>query len=270
MAIILPKIPKIAIFDLTDCEGCELEFINLREKLTSLLGQVEFANWRMASDNHDIGPFDLTFIEGSPITPNDIETVKQARAASRLVVTLGTCAEFGGVQAVLSPKEWESGLKEVYGGDYKTPNRAPKPVSYYIDVDIHLPGCPVNINELERFLAAILNGKKPEVARYPVCLECKAKENSCLLLEGQPCLGPVTKGGCNAVCPERGLRCWGCFGALPGGNQKALNKLFTEKYGEIRARQLLEIFYSSQDEFKEIYPLQKPVNKEKKRVRIST
>jgi len=249
--------PKIAIFDMTDCEGCELEFINLREKLTSIAGQTEIANWRMGSTNNDPGPFDVTFIEGTPITEKDIEVVKQARAASRLIVSLGTCADLGGVQSWIGETAWKKGVKLVYGENYKTTSKAPKPISYYIDVDIHLPGCPVNPNEIAEVLGAILAGRKPTEARFPVCLECKAKENECLLLAGKECLGPVTKGGCEAVCPSRGLRCWGCFGALRGGNTRAMKNLLTEKYGKERAEQLLAIFYYQQNEYKELYPKEK-------------
>lgn len=244
--------PKIAIFDLTDCEGCELEFINLREKLTETLGQVELANWRLGSTNTDPGPFDITFIEGTPITDADIEIVKQARAVSRIVVSLGSCADLGGVQSWLGSGARAKGLKLVYGEKYKSSGKAPKPISYYIDVDIHLPGCPINPDELEGVLGALLAGRRPTEVRFPVCLECKAGENECLLLAGQACLGPVTKGGCEAVCPSRGLRCWGCFGALRGGNLKAMKKLLEEKWGKERAGQLLSIFYSQQDEYKEL------------------
>ena len=120
---------KIAIFDLTDCEGCELELINLREKLAKVAEQTDIANWRFASHNHDLGPFDITFIEGSPITEGDIEAVKQARAASRLVVALGSCADLGGLQASLGAKAWTQGLKEVYGEKYQTKSKPPKPLS---------------------------------------------------------------------------------------------------------------------------------------------
>jgi len=244
--------PRIAIFDLTDCEGCELEFINLREKLTETLGQVDVANWRLGSTNTDSGPYDVTFIEGTPITEDDIATVKQARAVSRLVVSLGSCADLGGVQSWLGVSARKEGLKLVYGEKYKSSGMAPKPISYYIDVDIHLPGCPINPNELADLLGALLAGRMPTEARFPVCLECKARENECLLLAGQACLGPVTKGGCEAACPSKGLRCWGCFGALRGGNLKAMQKLLNEKFGKERTNQLLAIFYSQQDEYKEL------------------
>jgi sulfhydrogenase subunit delta len=241
---------RIAIFDLTDCEGCELQLINLREKLALVNEQTEIANWRLASENKNRGPFDVTFIEGSPITDVDIELVKQARANSKLIITLGSCAALGGVQSSIN---WAKELSNVYGKDYKTKSKPPKPVGYYVNVDLHLPGCPVNTEEIADFISAILINKKPTEARYPVCLECKSNENNCLLLEGQPCLGPITKGGCNAACPDRGLRCWGCFGALRGGNAKALKNLFDKKFGEERTKQLLEIFYSNQNEFKELY-----------------
>jgi sulfhydrogenase subunit delta len=253
----LKILPKVAIFDLTDCEGCELEFINMREKLTALIGQVEFANWRLGSNNINTGPFDVTFIEGTPISDADIQLVKQARAVSRVVISLGSCADLGGIQSSIGKSGWKEGIKLVYGEKYKTTSRPPKPLSYYIDVDFRLPGCPVNTTELEGVLGALLAGKMPTEKRSPVCLECKAKENSCLLLEGEPCLGPVTKGGCDALCPSKGLRCWGCFGALRGGNQQSLKKMLDAKHGKARTEQVFEAFMSQQDEFKEMYPREK-------------
>lgn len=245
---------KIAIFDLTDCEGCEAELTSLGSELVNFSEACDIVNWRLGSDNSHPGPFDLTFIEGTPITEADIETIKQLRANSALIVSLGSCADLGGVQGYLSKKEWEAGIKAVYGKDYKTTSKPPRPLSYYIQVDHRLPGCPVNRKELAQFIASFLIGKKPTVATYPVCLECKANENTCLLLEGQPCLGPITKGGCEAICPKRGLRCWGCFGALEGGNPRALKTFFEKSYGKDRTKQLLRSFFANQDEYRALYP----------------
>lgn len=253
MADHVKKLPKIAIFDLTDCEGCESEFINLREKLTKLIGQVDIANWRLGSDNKNTGPFDITFIEGTPITTTDIEIVKQARAASKVVVSLGACADLGGVQSWIGAANWRKDVPLVYGKNYKTTSKPPKPISYYIDVDYRLPGCPINQNELARLLGNLLVGKSPEKITYPVCLECKAKENECLLIDGEPCLGPITRGGCEAICPSRGLRCWGCFGVLEGSNLIAMKNNLESRFGKERAEQILATFMSQQDEFKALY-----------------
>lgn len=244
---------RLAIFDLTDCEGCELELINLREKLTTIYEQTDIVNWRLASNNKDYGPFDATFIEGSPITESDIETVKLARASSKLIISLGSCADLGGIQAILNSDQWKEGIREVYGKDYKTNSKPPKPLTYYIDVDIHLPGCPVNQDELLGVLTSLVALKSPTPATYPVCLECKERENDCLLLAGQPCLGPITKGGCQAICPSRGLRCWGCFGLLPGGNPKAIKKMFEKKFGKEKTKKIMEVFYSHQVDYIELF-----------------
>lgn len=259
--------PKIAIFDLTDCEGCESEFINLLEKLAIFAEEADIINWRLATDNQNLSEFDVCFIEGSPITESDIESVKRLRGNSRTVVSLGSCAELGGIQTSITEKEWKEGIPLVYGKSYKTSSKFPRPLSYYVDVDIHLPGCPINKNELAEVLASLLIGKKPVEARYPVCLECKARENTCLLLDGEPCLGPVTKGGCEAVCPSRGLRCWGCFGALRGGNQKALKNFFEKSFGKERTKQILKSFYSSQDEYKALYPREETQSATKKLIK---
>ncbi len=248
---------KIAVFDMTDCEGCEVVMVSIREKLVHLANQTIIANWRLASHNTSTGSFDVTFIEGSPISESDIELVKQARAASKVIVALGTCAAFGGVQSSLGNASWKKGITEVYGKEYKTKSKPPKPLSYYIDVDYVIPGCPVDAGELADFIASLLANRRPSEVRYPVCLECKARENGCLLLAGEPCLGPVTKGGCEAACPTRGLRCWGCFGALSGGNQLALKKSFDKRFGKERTEQLLGTFFSEQAEYKELYPKEK-------------
>lgn len=236
----------IGVFDLTDCEGCELQFVSLREKLAEIEDLIEVTNWRLVASKNSPGPFDVTFIEGSPITESDIEIIKQARRVSKKIVTLGICADLGGVQASFSGDRTKA-LKAIYGEKYKVQTKAPKPVSYYIDVDIHLPGCPVNPVELTDLLSCLALGKKFTPAYGPVCLECKAKNNPCLFLDEGFCLGPVTKGGCGAPCPSAGLRCYGCFGPIPDANLEAMEKDAKEVSSEDVERSLAMFFHESPD-----------------------
>ena len=39
---------------------------------------------------------------------------------------------------------------------------------------------------------------------------------------GTPCLGPVTHGGCGALCPAFNRGCYGCFGPVAGANTDSL------------------------------------------------
>lgn len=242
---------RLAVFDLTDCEGCELQFLSLREKLAKRGRDFTIANWRLLSSGGDGGPFDVTFIEGSPITETDIEVVKQARAVSEKIITLGTCAVLGGLQAALPENMRSKNLEKVYGKKYKATSKPPKPVSYYIDVDIDIPGCPVNPDELERLLSCLFSGKEFKEVKYPVCLECKAKGNTCLFLEDGFCMGPVTKGGCGAPCPSAGLRCYGCFGPVDGANIEALKNVAGKYTDKKYLSDNIELYFKNSDEYKD-------------------
>lgn len=242
---------RLAIFDLTDCEGCELQFLKLREKLAERGQDFEISNWRLLDQARDDGPFDITFIEGSPMTGSDIEIVKRARALSKKIIALGTCAVHGGVQSALPEAGREKSLRDIYGDKYRTTTKAPKPISYYIDVDIDLPGCPINPDQLERLLSELFAGKKITTVDHAVCLDCKAAGNVCLFIEEGFCLGPVTRGGCGAPCPKAGLACYGCFGPAEDANLDALKKVTEHYYGPENLKNSLELFFRPTDEYKE-------------------
>jgi len=56
-----------------------------------------------------------------------------------------------------------------------------------------------------------------------VCIECKRRGSTCVLVApGIPCLGPVTRTGCGAICPAFGRGCYGCFGPSSYPNVAAL------------------------------------------------
>ena len=49
--------PKIAIYDFTDCEGCEVAIISLREKLLEIENRLDIIDWRLAQEKKEEGPF---------------------------------------------------------------------------------------------------------------------------------------------------------------------------------------------------------------------
>lgn len=242
---------RIAIFDLTDCEGCELEFLALRKSLAARGHDFEITNWRLANEINSTGPFDISFIEGTPITDRDIEVVKQARKVSKQIITLGTCAAWGGLQSAIPEKDRAKQIEAVYGKKYQATSKPPRPLSYYIDIDIHLAGCPVNPKELEKLLTCLFAGKEFKQAGGPVCLDCKSAGNPCLFLDEGFCMGPVTKGGCGAPCPSRGLRCYGCFGPIPNANLSALKTAGSKHLSENEIENAMRLFFAHSNEYKE-------------------
>jgi len=99
-------------------------------------------------------------------------------------------------------------------------------VADFVDVDVELTGCPVDRGQLLGSLASLLNGANPRISTSPVCLECKRRGFVCVVVaKGEPCLGPVTRTGCGALCPAFGRGCFGCFGpADASSNVPALGR----------------------------------------------
>jgi coenzyme F420-reducing hydrogenase gamma subunit len=74
----------------------------------------------------------------------------------------------------------------------------------------------VNKRQVIEVLAAVLQNRKPLLPGHSVCLDCKRNGTTCVLVsQGLPCLGPVTRAGCGAICPANHRGCYGCFGPAP-------------------------------------------------------
>ncbi len=85
----------------------------------------------------------------------------------------------------------------------------------HVKVDYELWGCPVNKYQVVEVLVAILQSRRPNLPQYSLCLECKRQGNVCVTVAyGMPCLGPIVRAGCGALCPSNGRGCYGCFGPL--------------------------------------------------------
>lgn len=206
--------PKIAIIGLSCCEGCQIQFLNLGEVLLDILDAADIVNFRFAKGKNLPGPFDIAFVEGSIVTPHEVEVVKEAREKSKILIALGICACFGGVQSIKNFLQHDEVVKSVYG-DAKLEHEASEkvhPLDDYVKVDYYIPGCPFDMKGFLKTLKLALTGKKPSPIDYNVCAECKLRENGCLLDKKIPCMGPVVRGGCNALCPTRNYPCEGCWG----------------------------------------------------------
>jgi sulfhydrogenase subunit delta len=186
------KKPKVAIYDFTDCEGCEVKLVSLREKFLLMEKRLDIIDWRLGQEKRQFGPFDITIIEGTPITKHEIETLKKLREKSKILVGLGACACLGGIPGIIDKKEREKWYKKIYGREYKPKGIDSLPLTSYVKVDFLIHGCPVDENEIVRVIGDLLAGKTPKYRDYSVCFECKQANNKCRLLDGKPCLGPIT------------------------------------------------------------------------------
>jgi F420-non-reducing hydrogenase small subunit len=107
-----------------------------------------------------------------------------------------------------------------------------------VDVDFYIPGCPPTPKLTQAAVGALLAGKLPPKGSVlapdiALCEQCARKASKptdlsftefkrphqklidpekCFLAQGIVCMGPATRGGCEAVCPQGNMPCTGCFG----------------------------------------------------------
>jgi sulfhydrogenase subunit delta len=219
---------KIAIVSLTSCEGCQFSLLDLGEKFLEAMNQVEMVDFRLLEDEEDAGGMlDIGFVEGNPMTKANEKTLLDIRKRSKLLVVVGNCAAMGGIPEIKNYREKKQAIKHVYKYIQGIENEEVKEVDNFVKVDFTLPGCPITAEEFLTYFPMLLEsaatGKTlPEIVDKPVCVQCQAKGNRCLLLDKKPCFGPMILGGCDAVCPTARMMCQGCRGLRKTGNVKAM------------------------------------------------
>jgi sulfhydrogenase subunit delta len=237
--------PKIAFFDFTGCEGCQLTAVDALQNHPELLEAVEIVQFREAMSRAD-NDYQVAFIEGSCSRAEDEVRLKTIRSRAQIVIAFGACAHLGGVNAIRSWHSTQEVGSYVYGEMARFfPGDELKPVSEVIPIDGFIPGCPIDRDEFIQSVKRLSFGQLPEIPDYPVCLQCKLNETLCRLTLGEACLGPITRAGCNAVCPAYGVGCMGCRGPVSEPNIRGL-KIAQANYGivEEAANEQMEFFQS--------------------------
>ena len=220
--------PKIAFFDFTSCEGCQLTVIDSLQTHPELLEMVEIVEFREAmSEKSDA--YDVAFIEGSCTRVGDEARLQDIRDRAGLVMALGACAHLGGVNAIRNNQNMEEVRDYVYGDKKEWfDTYEPRAIDKVIAVDGVIPGCPIDGAEFLRVVKGLLQGRVLVPPSYPVCMECKLNGTICLYQRGDVCLGPIIRAGCNAVCTTYSNSCIGCRGLVPGANIEGMRGVLAE------------------------------------------
>ncbi len=214
------------------------------------------------------GAIDVAMINGALRTEENVDMVQLLREKAKLVVAYGACAQLGGIIGLGNLHSAQSLLSTALGPGWRAGSPpagengdAPPaltagvvPLAYVISVDYVIPGCPPPAQLIALFFQTLLGGEMPSAGHVfaeekALCDQCpREKEDrlierfvrpheaetdpeKCLLDQGVVCMGPVTRGGCEAACPSRGMPCTGCVGPtrkagdLAGGMISALASL---------------------------------------------
>lgn len=247
----VPK-PRLGVFKFASCDGCQLSILDCEDEILAVADRVEIAYFLEATRRPLEGRFDVSLVEGSISSPEQLEQIKDVRERSKFVVTIGACANGGGIQGLRNFISIEESIAAVYANpSYVKTLEKSRPIADFITVDLELQGCPINKHQLLNVIAQMLAGARPRVPDHAVCLDCKRRNIVCVVVsQGKACMGPVTSTGCGALCPAHDRGCFACYGPSHQPNTAALASRF-ESIGvpSDQIRRFFHAFYSTSPAF---------------------
>jgi len=256
---------KVAEEWLNICGGCEVSILDIGEPLLDILPKLEFVHMPVLMDHKYFGQTgegteltipeaDIGIVSGGVRNEKEKHVLEEMRKKVKTLISLGSCASFGGIPAMANMYTLDALYDKVYR-DSVTTDLADTPAEnlpplldrvYALDevvtVDAYIPGCPPNPDMIADALTALLEGKPFELPERSVCDDCPVKrekkagegeikrpleapqfvqgepwENTrCFMEQGYLCLGPVTRSGCSRVYEEGGPKVPRCVqGYMP-------------------------------------------------------
>lgn len=220
------KRPTVAVWKFASCDGCQLTILDCENELLDLAAALDIRMFPEAGPAELLDHYDLSLVEGSISTPADVERIRDVRARSGTLVTIGACATAGGIQALRNNGQVDRYAAAVYAHpEWISTLGTSTPVAAHVRVDHELRGCPIAKEALLATVTALLAGRRLPVTGQSVCIECKLAGHRCVLVTGAtPCLGPITHGGCGALCPSLDRGCFGCFGPSESADVASLRR----------------------------------------------
>ena len=171
-----PRKLKLATVSLAGCFGCHMSFLDIDERLLTLLELVEFDRSPL-TDIKTVGRCDIGLIEGGLCNTENVHVLREFRAHCKTLVAVGACAINGGLPAQRNNLPLGPLLNAVYtnrvgisaGSAIPNDPELPlmlnqvHPIHEVVHVDYFLPGCPPSADAFWNFLTDLMAGRTPQL-----------------------------------------------------------------------------------------------------------
>jgi NAD-reducing hydrogenase small subunit len=160
---------SLATVWLDGCSGCHMSLLDMDERLIELTAFVDIVYSPLVDTKIFPEQVDITLVEGSVSSEEDLEKIKLIRERTRLLISMGDCAVTGNVPSLRNPFGTEKVLQHIYlrhAPATIVPRLLPRvlPVHQVVTVDAFLPGCPPEASVLYFALTELLAGRMPDVS----------------------------------------------------------------------------------------------------------
>lgn len=167
---------NLATVWLDGCSGCHMSFLDMDERLLDLAARMNVVYSPIVDHKEFPEDVDVTLVEGSVSSEDDLAKIKKIRAHTKVLVSLGDCAVTGNVPAMRNPFGPDAVLRRVYVENVSARSPVPEqvvpkllkrvcPVHEVVPVDVFVPGCPPSADTIFETLTALLEGRQPETWR---------------------------------------------------------------------------------------------------------
>ena len=245
---------RILLAGLAGDSGCQVAMIGLHEALLDIIAANELVFAHTLVDAKQIPEgVDVAIVEGGVRSDHEEHLIREIREKSGILIAIGSCACFGGIPGLANLERGGDLLEMVYA-DHRGTTRGTVPrhievlpqmrgLHSHVKVDFAIPGCPPEVTDIADVITALLRGETPRLNATQVCDDCPRERlgaystelrriheevpdpDRCLLEQGYLCVGPATRGGCGAPCPQAGNICEGCRGPCEAISDQGLAML---------------------------------------------
>jgi len=165
----------VAMIALVGCWGCTLSFLDMDERLLTLLDKVTIHRSSLTDVKRIPVRCTIGFVEGGVASEENIETLEHFRENCDILISVGACACWGGVPSLRNLESLADCLEEAYiksptavaGAIPIIPNHPdlPKittkvyPNHEVVKIDYFIPGCPPDGDAIAKVLEDLVNGR---------------------------------------------------------------------------------------------------------------
>jgi len=166
---------KVATIGLCGCWGCTLSFLDMDERLLTLLDKVTILRSSLTDIKRIPERCAIGFVEGGVANEENIETLEHFRENCDILISVGACAVWGGVPAMRNVFELKDCLAEAYVNSATAVPGAKAIVPFHPDIprittkvypchevvkmDYFIPGCPPSGDAIFKVLDDLVNGR---------------------------------------------------------------------------------------------------------------
>jgi NAD-reducing hydrogenase small subunit len=169
--------PKIASDWLAGCSGCHMSLLDIDERIVTIAELTDIRSMPITDlKEPDKSGVDVGILEGAVNISTNAEVAHRMRDRSKILVSLGDCAVFGGVLTHRNMCGLEEALKRAYVESESTDSTGHIPddpelgvpekvkaVHEVVKVDVWIPGCPPDPDTIFYALSELAQGRIPEI-----------------------------------------------------------------------------------------------------------